>query len=324
MVMSSQRVVVGLLLMFGLQEVKSFIIAPDRQDFDGFAVCITPKIGCSMMLEFTRWSHLDDDVICEHYSNSHIVKHLRDARCNKHTLCSERPSDTKVKCRSRYALVDHGPKLHEINSYDVNRQTSLSTVLQERNETVTHVMVMARDPWVRLLSGFNNKCVGFCALADYACQESNCRNFIYNYPVARVSTSAPPFVRFLRALLDSNPLLLNDHFRRQSDRCLSKKMFGAKYDLVTAIDLDDPLDLALASKYITGDPSTLNATMNPQGHHSVSFCWEGCGEYLDLLNGMKHFFNEDITRLTQLGHPFAGFRHAINECTLYNRTCQKD
>mmetsp|Transcript_18297 Transcript_18297/g.58423 ORF Transcript_18297/g.58423 Transcript_18297/m.58423 type:complete len:295 (+) Transcript_18297:581-1465(+) len=170
-------------------------------------LCLTPKVACSEVLDYLRWFEVGPPLACafEPY-------HVPSAR----ETCSNNVSGT-YSTHSRYTRLPLGP-LRPMSLGDAG------------NQTVHHNLLLYRDPWIRLCSGFRSKMIGLCKM-DVSCFRK------FYMPHISMDSNRSVLERYFDAVVHSNHL--DRHFRPQAMQCL-KNPKPFENILTTPIDIDNP------------------------------------------------------------------------------------
>tara|TARA_B110001452_G_scaffold67890_1_gene54658 strand:+ start:3252 stop:4529 length:1278 start_codon:yes stop_codon:yes gene_type:complete len=296
-----QQLVVHAVGLFGLRKTA----AP-------FSLCVSPKVGCSELLEYARWLSLDQEEFCK-YTSWHIVD--RDG-C---TGPGERPpySPTHLKAFDVWQIKKKDGIPDDEALPACLRNTTAAAQATCPN---TPTLVVVRGPWERLVSGYVDKFMG--------ASSSNEESFTQRYmPKFSANASLHPFERFLQGLVDTKDRGLDPHFQPQTYHCLREPR---KWTL--AADLSVPSSLDAMSKVMGAQPSQTFSKVMPGAYGAESdsgvasqWCWEGCGEphATSLIRRVQERFADDITAIKRLGGKdyTATFDAAVAACASHGRLC---
>lgn len=276
-----------------------------------YSLCLTPKVGCSELLEYARWLSLDQDEFCK-YTSWHIAD--RDG-------CPGQGS--RVPYSSTH-LQDFD--VWQIKKHDAGSgldDEALPACLRNTTEGAhgcpgTPTLVVVRGPWERLVSGYVDKFMGSCS--------SNEVHFTQRYmPHFSGNASRHPFERFLQGLLDTKDRGLDPHFQPQTYNCLREPRAWT-----LAADLSEPSSLDLLSRLMGAQPDQAFSKVMPGAYDAVGgvasqWCWEGCGQTHAtwLIRAVQERFADDITAIKRLGGKdyAASFDTAVAICAAQGRLC---
>lgn len=145
-------------------------------------MCITPKLACSTITDYILWSVVGPPIACD-YGPSHAI-------------------DYKAKC----------PSAHTKTRYDLaNFPEPLA--LKQGKRSGTHVIVY-RDPWKRLLSGYRSKFMSACH-SNRTCF----RHYIKDITMDERHTNLEAY--FISVVMTPNHRL-DLHFRPQYQQCMGQ------------------------------------------------------------------------------------------------------
>lgn len=162
-------------------------------------ICITPKIACSEILDFVRWTQLGLKA-CD-FQPTHIYNY---SKFCENTL----PRDS----HRRYEAIDVYPLKFCRWTWDC---------MQEKNK---QFLIPVRDPWNRFLSAFHDKIEIY---NDY--------NFIPWMSRDTTNTSSL-FDNYITSIVE-RPYKLNEHFMLQKDQCLAESILN--YNSIKLLDIEN-------------------------------------------------------------------------------------
>lgn len=165
------------------------------------AVCLTPKLASSQVLDFLHYFVGGFPAGCKYLPRGFLD-------------CPPVPRSTLL---SRYHVYHQvGPLMISKLDYPSveNNQTRLSIL--KHFDTIA---VIYRDPWNRLLSAFRDKFVKDCNSDPEKFQ----RKWLPEYSL---DASKDELVRYFEAVLAADPAHLDGHFNIQSSMCLHQRIIG--------------------------------------------------------------------------------------------------
>jgi hypothetical protein len=245
-----------------------------HQQKKNVTVCITPKIGCSESLDYIRWMEVGPPRACV-YSPLHIP--------NWRVNCTGSYSFDRYSSDSLFPLLftDIPGGLSNIRSH-------------------SKVVILYRDPWKRLLSGYQDKflsdnrlrCKPHCLqLYFHSDLDYNGENTLQNFFIAMVTEHE-----------SGQSAKFNKHFLLQSEQCLSEKMLKfvfnpAKNFTVRGGDIDkgghDEISSALGHYG--------NDSLTSMLGHSYSERLESCFDIsASVLGRVLHFLSADYKRIAHV------------------------
>lgn len=270
-----------------------------------YALCVTEKGGCSELLEYSRWLSLSPLEFC-----SYETYHSSATREG----CNGQQGSTWLYEPSHLVGFDVWPVRGGTTSV-------LPECLTSGAECDVPTIVVVRGPWERLVSAFVSKYHN--EPPDGCARDDDCFRsvFMSTFPQG----SEHPFVRYMRALVSTPSMLLNEHFRPQKDMCLHTPRKWS-----TVADLGDRASLEKLSKAMGADGSgTMGAVMNgayrqdEDRKRPPDWCWEGCREHIPLIELVRARFAPDIAAISELGMKnfSASFDDVVRECRVANTLC---
>ena len=270
-----------------------------------YALCVTEKGGCSELLEYTRWLSLSPAEFCRYQT-------IHSARIE----CNGTQGSAWLYEPSHSAGFDVWPIRGGTNSM-------LPECFRSGAKCAVPTHIVVRGPWERLVSAFVSKYVN--APPDGCSQDDDCfrRVFMPTFSKAnsRGDAAEHPFVRYLRALVNTPDEGLNEHFRSQSGMCLRTARSWS-----TVADLGDSDSLEKLSNAMGAEGSeTMGAVMNGayRRNRSPDWCWQGCRKHIPLIEAARARFAPDIAAISALGlkNYSTSFTDVVRECQATNTLC---
>ena len=300
-----------------------------------YALCVTPKIGCSELLEFVRWLELPSEEYCGLHMSSKLRLEAVEEKCaaslvgtakaNAALDCHiqpwrrarDRPNGTFTGCRDAYGTFrGNGLCIEDSWGQSGRRRTSCPEHLSFAS---MRRFVVVRDPWERLMSGFADK---------YYNQRKNLGQYLPAFD--RQKASLPPLERLMLALLATPDAQSEIHFRTQSNLCLAESQ---PWDYVAILGRDASSAASIdgmAQLMSAGAKNLSQVALGPYTEkRRIALCFNCSSGVVSLIKRLRdERFAKDIEALGRLhplgaGHFSFAFDQAIQTCASRGRICHR-